>query len=214
MNDFKTIVFGMSFRLHYTSSVGFFGSVFVESGEKYKYKLRKTGDYYELTAPNGDVARSVHHSKFTVLHEGETDDFKWIAFCKDKGVIFSNGNLRVKQPMRKGERIRVIAEPRDFCFLITTAMGWKTTLVEQDFRFVVAPKPVIESFPPPFPGLKDDGDCGRMRWRTPNYFNGIPVVGTNEVVIPTKEKRQPMVRLSLRQRDIGLVYEIASFTVE
>lgn len=146
----------------------------------------------------------------------DPDAFRWIAFRTDKLVTFSNGELKAQRLMRKNERIRVIARDLGRYFNVTTAMDWGTTLMASDFVFVVAPNPVIESFPEPFPGiLQDSGYWRGPRYAVPKYFNGVPVIGEKTVTVSSKETRKPMVRLSLNGGpDKKLFYEVASFTVE
>lgn len=146
----------------------------------------------------------------------DPDAFRWIQFREDKLVGFSNGELKAQRQMRKNERIRVIAKRTGNYFQVTTAMDWHTTLMASDFTFVVAPNPVIESYPAPFPGvLQDSGGWRGPRWGVPKYFNGVPVIGEKTVIVSSKEKRKPMVRLSLNGGpDKKLFYEVASFVVE
>lgn len=146
-----------------------------------------------------------------------SDAFRWIQFREDKLVVFSNGELKAQRKMLRNERIRVIAKSTgDYYFSVTTAMDWKTVLAAGDFTFVVAPNPVIESYPAPFPGvLQDSGGWRGPRWGVPKYFNGVPVIGEKTVIVSSKEKRKPMVRLCLNGGpDKKLFYEVASFVVE
>lgn len=145
----------------------------------------------------------------------DPDEFRWIAFRKTKVVNFSLGEAVVKQKLQKGTRIRVMAFSRGNYFDLTTAMGWSASLSPDDFSFVVAPNPVIESFPDPFPGVHHSSCWDGSRWTTPGYFNGLPVLGNKTIKLPVKETRTPLVRLSLnRGVDKKLVYEIGSFAVE
>lgn len=145
----------------------------------------------------------------------DPDEFRWIAFRKTKVVKFSLGETVVTQKLQKGFRIRVMAFSRGTYFNLTTAMGWSANLAPDDFAFVVAPNPVIESFPDPIPGILQSSRWDGSLWIISNYFNGLPVLGNKTLRLPASETKKPIVRLSLnRSVDRKLFYEIASFAVE
>lgn len=221
MDAFDTVVFKERFSYTFVSPNGVRLRKVFSEGKPFKLKVGPgINDYFcTLTSPSGATADGVSRARFDIINYGikpqNSNEFQWIAFVQDKLVVFSNGELRAKRKMLKSERIRVLAKDVGRHFDITTAMDWKTTLLAEEFVFVVAPKPVIESFPEPFPGVQQSKDWSGSRWTTPKFYNGIPVVGGDRVSVAAKETRQPMIRLALKGgSDKKLFYEVASFAIE
>lgn len=146
----------------------------------------------------------------------DPDEFRWIVFRKTKVICFSLGEAVVKQKLQKGIRIRVKAFSRGSShFDVTTAMGWSASLSPDDFTFVVAPNPVIESYPDPVPGILQSSRWDGSRWIIPSYFNGLPVLGNKTLKLSANETRKPVIRLSLnRGADKKLYYDVSSFALE
>lgn len=213
-DDFDTVIFKGRFSYPFVYQGRALRKIF-SAGKPFKLKISPgcNDAFCTLTTPSGAVADGVSRSRFEIVKD--SNEFQWIAFVQDKLVVFSNGELRAKRKMRKSERIRVLAKDVGRHFDITTAMDWKTTLLAEEFVFVVAPKPVIESFPEPFPGVQQSKDWSGSRWTTPRFYNGIPVIGGDRVSVAAKETRQPMIRLALKGgSDKKLFYEVASFAIE